>query len=236
MSEHQVVVIGAGPSGVSVAVSLLDCGVRPLLVDRADYVGSSWRGRYDRLKLNTGRPLSHLPNLPYPQGTSIFPTRNDVAEHLHRHAHEDGIALRLATTVNRIDPSRVAGSYRRPLVILTRAKWSSPRVRAHAHALHPRVARKDSFTGELLHSSTYRNPIPLRGKRVLVVGTGSSGSRSSYWKSRSIGTRANVPARNTVSPPRDSIYAWCWAHFSSGVTPTCNCRADQSRRLRAQHR
>ena len=127
MSEHQVVVIGAGPSGVAVAVSLLDCGVRPLLVDRADYVGSSWRGRYDRLKLNTGRPLSHLPSRRYPQGTSIFPTPNDVAEHLHRHAHEDGIALRLATTVNRIDPSRVAGSYRRPLVILTRAKWSSPR-------------------------------------------------------------------------------------------------------------
>ena len=118
MSEHQVAVIGAGPSGVAVAVSLLDCGVRPLLVDRADYVGSSWRGRYDRLKLNTGRPLSHLPNRPYPQGTSIFPTPNDVAEHLHRHAHEDGIALRLATTVNRIDPSRVAGSYRRPLVIV----------------------------------------------------------------------------------------------------------------------
>ena len=122
MSEHQVVVIGAGPSGVAVAVSLLDCGVRPLLVDRADYVGSSWRGRYDRLKLNTGRPLSHLPSRRYPQGTSIFPTPNDVAEHLHRHAHDDGIALRLATTVNRIDPSRVAGSYRRPLVILTRAK------------------------------------------------------------------------------------------------------------------
>jgi cation diffusion facilitator CzcD-associated flavoprotein CzcO len=93
MSEHQVAVIGAGPSGVSVAVSLLDCGVRPLLVDRADYLGSSWRGRYDRLKLNTGRPLSHLPSRPYPQGTSIFPTRNDVAEHLHRHAHEDGITL-----------------------------------------------------------------------------------------------------------------------------------------------
>ena len=100
----------------------------------------------------------------------------------------------------------------------------------------PEWPGKDSFTGELLHSSTYRNPIPLRGKRVLVVGAGSSGSRSSYWKSRSIETRANMPARNTVSPQRDSIYAWCSAPFSCGVTPTCNCRADQSRRLRAQHR
>jgi cation diffusion facilitator CzcD-associated flavoprotein CzcO len=39
----------------------------------------------------------------------------------------------------------------------------------------PEWPGKDSFTGELLHSSTYANPIPLRGKRVLVVGAGSSG-------------------------------------------------------------
>lgn len=235
MSEHQAVVIGAGPSGVAVAVSLLDCGVRPLLVDRADYVGSSWRGRYDRLKLNTGRPLSHLPNRPYPQGTSIFPTRNDVVEHLHRHAHEDGIALRLATTVNRIDPSRVAGSYRRPLVILTCAKWSSPRGTS-TRASSPSGPEKTALLASCCIPPPAANPIPLRGKRVLAVGACSSGSRSSYWKSRSIETRANMPARNAVSPQRDSIYAWCSAPFSCGVTPTCNCRADQSRRLRTQHR
>ena len=34
MSEHQVAVIGAGPAGVSVALSLRDRGLRPLLIDR----------------------------------------------------------------------------------------------------------------------------------------------------------------------------------------------------------
>ena len=33
----------------------------------------------------------------------------------------------------------------------------------------------DGFTGELLHSSDYRNPGPYRGKKALVVGCGSSG-------------------------------------------------------------
>jgi cation diffusion facilitator CzcD-associated flavoprotein CzcO len=33
----------------------------------------------------------------------------------------------------------------------------------------------DEFFGELLHSSAYRNPVPFRGKKVLVVGSGSSG-------------------------------------------------------------
>ena len=54
MSKHQVAVIGAGPAGVSVALSLRDRGVHPLLLDRAD-VGASWRSRYDALTLNTGR-------------------------------------------------------------------------------------------------------------------------------------------------------------------------------------
>ena len=67
-------------------------------------------GRYDRLKLNTGRPFSHLPNRRYPKGTPMFPSRDEVVAHLDRHAHEDGIELRLATTVNRID--RQPGGWR----------------------------------------------------------------------------------------------------------------------------
>jgi cation diffusion facilitator CzcD-associated flavoprotein CzcO len=103
MSEHGVAIVGAGPAGVAVALSLRDRGLCPLLIDRADEVASSWRARYDRLKLNTGRPFSYLPNRPYPKGTAMFPTRDDVVAHLERHARESGIELRLGTEVTRID-------------------------------------------------------------------------------------------------------------------------------------
>jgi cation diffusion facilitator CzcD-associated flavoprotein CzcO len=233
MSEHQVVVIGAGPSGVAVAVSLLDCGVRPLLVDRADYVGSSWRGRYDRLKLNTGRPLSpakpalspghfHLPHAQRCRRASS-PAR---ARRRHRAAAgHDGEPNRsqsggwlLQTSTGDIDARQV---------VVATGYEHTPFI--------PEWPGKDSLTGELLHSSTYRNPIPLRGKRVLVVGAGSSGIEIVVLEKQEYRDPANVPARNTVSPQRDSIYAWCSAPFSCGVTPTCNWRADQSRHLRAQH-
>ncbi len=39
---------------------------------------------------------------------------------------------------------------------------------------------RDTFTGERLHSSAYRNPAPYDGKRVLVVGSGSSGMEIAY--------------------------------------------------------
>src|SRR5215213_771762 len=85
------------------AISLLDRGIRPLVIDRAGEIASSWRGRYDRLKLNTGRQFSHLPARRYPKGTPTFPTRDQVVALLDRHAHEDGIELRLGTVVERID-------------------------------------------------------------------------------------------------------------------------------------
>src|SRR5882762_10289078 len=81
VNEQHVVVIGAGPAGIAMAISLQDCGIRPLVVDRAGEVAASWRTRYDRLKLNTGRQFSHLPGRPYPKGTPTFPTRDQVIAH-----------------------------------------------------------------------------------------------------------------------------------------------------------
>lgn len=173
MREHQVVVIGAGPSGVAAALSLRDRGIRPLLIDRADQVGSSWRGRYDRLKLNTGRRTSHMPNRPYPSGTAVFPTRDQVVDHLDGHAREDGIELQLDTEVTRIDRSSggwslstSSGEIIAQQVVVATGYEHTPRV--------PDWPGKGGFDGAVLHSSAYRNPAPYVGKRVLVVGAGSS--------------------------------------------------------------
>jgi hypothetical protein len=167
-------VIGAGPAGVSMALSLRDRGIRPLLIDRADEVGSAWRSRYDVLKLNTGRPFSHLPNRPYPKGTPMYPSRDDVVAHLVRHAREDGIEVRLRTAVDRID-SRFGGwrltTSGDPIdgrhVVVATGLQNAP--------VMPEVPGRAAFTGEMSHSSAYRNPAPYQGKRVLIVGSGSSG-------------------------------------------------------------
>jgi hypothetical protein len=171
---RDVAIIGAGPAGVSMALSLRDRGIRPLLIDRADEVGSAWRSRYDVLKLNTGRPFSHLPNRPYPKGTPMYPSRDDVVAHLDRHAREDGIEVRLSTAVDRIDCR--AGGWRLTTsvddidashVVVATGLQSVP--------VMLDVPGMDAFTGELFHSSAYRNTAPYQGKRVLIVGSGSSG-------------------------------------------------------------
>jgi hypothetical protein len=179
MSEPHVAVIGAGPAGVSMAISLKERGVHPLLVDRADEVAASWRGRYDALKLNTGRPFSHLPGRPYPKGTPMFPSRDEVVAHLDRHAREEGTELRLGTAVERVDAAPGGWCLRtsaedvpvRQVVVAT-GNQGKPMV--------PEWPGRDAFSGDLLHSAAYRNPTPYRDKNVLIVGSGSSGMEIAY--------------------------------------------------------
>ena len=168
-----VVIIGAGPAGVSAAVSLRDRGIEPVLIDRADQVAASWRGRYDRLKLNTGRQFSHLPDRPYPKGTPTFPTRDQVVAYLDHHAHEDGITLQLGTFVERIDRQPHGWRLTTPTGDID-ARYVVVATGYEHTAVIPDWPGRDGFTGELLHSSTYRNPTAFTGRRVLVVGAGSS--------------------------------------------------------------
>jgi cation diffusion facilitator CzcD-associated flavoprotein CzcO len=170
--EYPVVIIGAGPSGIAAALSLHDRGIEALIVERADQVASSWRARYDRLRLNSGRQFSHLPGRRYPSSTPTFPSRDQFVDHLERHAH--GLQLRLNTEVQRIDhrPSgwrltTSTGAIDARHVIVAAGFEHTPYV--------PKWPGAQGFTGELLHSSQYRNPTRYRGKRVLVVGAGSSG-------------------------------------------------------------
>lgn len=169
---QHVVVVGAGPAGLSAALSLKDRGLKPVVIDSASEVGASWRCRYDRLRLNTGRQFSHLPGRRYPRGTPVFPTRDQVVEHLDRHAREEGIELRLGTRVERIVPSArgwrlttTSGDVEARVVIVATGFQNVP-------VLPDAVS---TFTGTTMHSSEYRNAAPLRGLRVLVVGSGSSG-------------------------------------------------------------
>jgi cation diffusion facilitator CzcD-associated flavoprotein CzcO len=177
MHTRDVVVVGAGPAGVSAALSLKDRGLRPVLLDRADGVAASWRSRYDRLKLNTGRQFSHLPGRRYPPGTPLFPTRDDVVDHLERHAHEDGIDVLLGTAVSRID--RNHGGWR---LTTSNGDIDASQVVLATGYLHTPVVPQwpGTFSGDVVHSSQYRNPTPYKGKRVLVVGSGSSGMEIAY--------------------------------------------------------
>ena len=179
MSSRKVVVIGAGPAGLSTALSLKDQGIRPLVLDRADTVASSWRTRYDRLKLNSPRGRSHLAGRRFPKGTPVFPSRDQMIAHLEQGAAEDGLEIRLNTEVTRIDHTASGwtiqtsdGPIETDEVVVATGFEHTPQI--------PEWPGRETFTGELIHAAEYRNPDPYRGRRVLVVGCGCSGMEIAY--------------------------------------------------------
>jgi cation diffusion facilitator CzcD-associated flavoprotein CzcO len=172
LTVYPVVIIGAGASGIASALSLRDRGVQSLVVDRADKVASSWRSRYDRLRLNTGRQFSHLPGRRYPRGTPTFPSRDELVDHLERHA--EGLNILFGCLVERIDQEGAgwrlttsSGDIDTGRVIVATGYENTPYL--------PKWPGAQRFTGVVLHSSAYSNASQWADARVLVVGPGSSG-------------------------------------------------------------
>src|SRR3954470_23649079 len=107
MLKRDAAVIGAGPAGLAAAAMLRRRGVDVLVIDRADSVGASWRGHYDRLHLHTVRWLSGLPGLRIPRSEGRWVSRDGVVEYLERYAAHHALDLSLGREV--LGLSRASG-------------------------------------------------------------------------------------------------------------------------------
>ncbi|GAC1404622.1 MAG: NAD(P)/FAD-dependent oxidoreductase [Chloroflexota bacterium] len=168
------VIVGAGPAGLAVGACLARAGMPCMILEGADCVGSSWHGQYHRLHLHTVGRFSALPYGPFPKSFPRYPSRLGVIEYLEGYARQHCPTARFGEAVlsaQRADDrwEVETAEYRyhsRNLVIAT-----GYNARPHL----PQWPHMSSFSGTILHSSSYRNGLPFAGKRVLVVGLGNSG-------------------------------------------------------------
>ncbi|NXY99389.1 NAD(P)/FAD-dependent oxidoreductase [Streptomyces sp. BR123] len=98
-----VYVIGAGPGGLAAAAALRGRGIRAVVVEKTDTVGSSWRGHYDRLHLHTTRRLSALPGLAVPRRFGRWVSRDNVVRYLEKYAELHDLELVTGVEVTRIE-------------------------------------------------------------------------------------------------------------------------------------
>jgi putative flavoprotein involved in K+ transport len=151
-------------------------GVDVVTIDRAEAVGASWRGHYDRLHLHTVRWLSHLPGMRIPRSEGPWVHRDGVVNYLERYAAHHELDLMLGTEVTGL--SRVNGSW--SLETSSGGPIEAGSVVVATGYNHtpfmPEYPGRDGFEGELLHASQYRNPEAYRGRDVLVVGSGNTGA------------------------------------------------------------
>ncbi|SDN90745.1 putative flavoprotein involved in K+ transport [Actinacidiphila guanduensis] len=207
-AEPDALVIGAGPAGLSAAAALRHRGLRPLVLERAPQVGASWRGHYDRLHLHTPRRLSGLPGLPIPRRFGRWVARDDVVRYLEMYAEYHDLDVATGIEVARVErgtsgwelPATGGRVLASPVVVVATGHSRSPYI--------PDWDGRETFTGELLHASSYRNAERFAGLDVLVVGVGNTGAEISVDLAEGGAGRVRLAVRTPPHIMRRSTAGW----------------------------
>ncbi len=181
--KRRVAIIGAGAAGLCAARHLLARGVEVVVYELGTCIGGLWvfdndngiAPAYASLHLNSEAKVTAYRDFPFPQDGPLYPDHRQVRRYLESYAETFGVKPHIRFNAKVTDIAALAGDRWRvtladggggdfDAVVVGSGHQGSPS--------HPGW-RKD-FTGEYLHSHSYRIPEPFRGKRVLVVGMGNS--------------------------------------------------------------
>ncbi|OVA15088.1 Pyridine nucleotide-disulfide oxidoreductase [Macleaya cordata] len=182
MREEVVIIVGAGPSGIATSVCLNHLSIPNIVLEREDCLASLWAKKcYDRLHLQIPKQLSHLPYMSFPANYPKYPSKDQFVMYMENYASQ----FKVSPLYNRLvelamfeettgkwcvdvkntstgDAEKYVGRF---LVVATGV----------GDPYAPEIEGLDSFKGEVLHSTEYKNGAKYVNKNVLVVGSGNSG-------------------------------------------------------------
>jgi cation diffusion facilitator CzcD-associated flavoprotein CzcO len=212
--ESKVCIIGAGPSGLASALALNAEGIDFDIFDPRDRIGGIWAydlapGRtcaWETMNLNSPRGHYEFVGFPMPESYPDFPRRDQVAAYLEAVTDKAGLRphLKLSEAVTEVTPE---GALWRVRTEAGRDALYRAVIVANGHHNAPFIPEHPGdFAGTTMHSQDYRYREALRGKRVLVVGIGNSGSQ--------IAVDVSLAAEQTFLSVRRGV--WVVPHYIRG--------------------
>jgi putative flavoprotein involved in K+ transport len=178
--EPEVLIVGASQFGVTMAARLKLLDVDTLVVDRLPRVGDSWRNRYHALALHNHIAKNHFPYIPFPASWPKYLSKNMLAGWIEMYAWAMECNVWTGTTFlnGEFDAAESRWNAR-----VARADGSE-RVLRPKHIIFANgvlggrkkmeIPGLDAFKGEALHTEDYKTGGKYKGKRVLVLGAGTS--------------------------------------------------------------
>ena len=182
-SDLEVVVVGAGMSGLLAGIRLARAGIRFTVVEKNPGPGGTWwENRYPGCRVDVGNHFYCYSFAPNDHWSEFFARQPELQQYFERCMHEFGVAdhVRFDTEVvgARWDECscrwsvelRGPGGRRRTLeadaLISAVGQLNRPKL--------PDIPGRDTFAGTAMHSAHWVEGTELAGKRVAVVGTGAS--------------------------------------------------------------
>jgi cation diffusion facilitator CzcD-associated flavoprotein CzcO len=179
--EPQVIVLGAGHSGLSIAARLQALDLPTLVVEKNPRVGDNWRMRYDSLNLHNEVWANHMPYLPYPPTWPAYCSKDKIADWFEAYVSILDLNVWTGTSLEQASYCEDAGRWtielRRPggAIRTLHPRHLVLAIGVFGEARRISLPGADSFPGDIITSQEYRSDPDAAGRRALVVGTGSSG-------------------------------------------------------------
>jgi len=176
--HYEVVVIGAGLSGVCAAIKLAQAGINNVRVfEKASDVGGTWRdNRYPGVACDVPSHLYSYSFAPNPDWSRWYAPGPEIWDYVRKCAVDFGVydQITFDTTIS----SAVWQVDRWVLHDSSGETLTSKSVISALGGLHtpnvPQFPGQDDFEGIRFHTSNWPADLDLSGKRVAVVGTGAT--------------------------------------------------------------
>ena len=213
-AERPWCVIGAGPSGLAALKNLLAAGIPAVCLERERDIGGNWcfgsstSRVFASTRLISSRRLTEYPDHPMPRHWPQYPDHTQCLEYFRSYADRFGLLphIRTGVVVTGVEPADPGWLVRRADGA-TVAAAGLVIASGHNHVpRYPEVAGR--FTGTWLHAADYKSPtvpVPIAGRRVLVVGGGNSGCDIAVECARHAARTVHSTRRGYYVVPREIL-------------------------------
>jgi cation diffusion facilitator CzcD-associated flavoprotein CzcO len=176
--ELRFAVIGAGMAGILSAIKLREAGFTDFTVyEKGDRVGGTWReNTYPGLACDVPSHLYSYSFALTPDWSHRFSPGPEIESYFERVASEHGVLPHV-----RFGEEVVSSTFREGRWHLETKSGDRDEVDVVIaatgvlhHPKYPDIAGLDAFEGAMFHSARWDHDVPLDGRRVGIIGTGST--------------------------------------------------------------
>ncbi|WP_264060371.1 flavin-containing monooxygenase [Mycobacterium montefiorense] len=174
-----VVVIGAGVSGLCIAHHLQRAGFSYRVLEQAHDLGGTWRDNtYPGCGCDIPAPLYSFSFAQRADWSRLFASQPEILGYLHDVAAREGVTQHIdfATAVisARWQESRQCWTVQTSSGTVLECRYLVSATGLLRRPLYPDIVGRSIFAGNAFHSARWDHSVTLQGKRVAVIGSGAS--------------------------------------------------------------